>query len=70
MSITSALNMFNLVSLKQLCTLVCSISHWVLNGVSLHSKPFPFIAVAKYLVTGPWSHLRQAILEDGHPVFW
>jgi hypothetical protein len=24
----------------------------------------------KYLVMGPWCHLRQAICEDGHPVFW
>lgn len=70
MSITSALNMLDLVSLKQLCTLVCSIPHWVLNDISLHSKPFPFTAVVKYLVTGPWSHSRQAILEDGRPVFW
>jgi hypothetical protein len=55
---------------ETMCTLVCRIPHCVLNGISFHSKPFPFTAVVKYLVTGSWSHLRQAICEDGHPVFW
>jgi hypothetical protein len=49
--------------LKQLCTLVCSIPHWVLNDISLHSKPFPFTAVVRYLVMGPWSHPDKQYLK-------